>query len=929
MKGLLSVFSFVSTSYYHLLPINCTYMNPQFTTPEEEIAYLRKQVKDKMERAKGFEERFTEKDRAHEVLQDYRSTPLEQIIAPSAQMTGGEKHRLLAWLTPKETDEQVTMLFQVMAEKGIKNAFHMAEELNNPEVEDDFERFIVQYLISGHEIKNDIGKEEWKALHMKLFEIVLPSEGEGQQKQLKEMMALMEQWYASMQALASDATNKEKNYYSLELGVANGQRMAVFYCAVHMDYAPMFEKVVQGIFPTAQVKECKEDYNIFHQHAITATSYASHSTHPALPIKTYESMEADPMSLILSSFTKIAKDEEGLALQILIRPSGDVFAKRFGEMLEDLRKGETLKRVIDKQNLLKESLHMLGEIFSAAKTKEEIEKEKERKASHTDESSTKLVQEKLSKTIIETNIRIIASSSSLARTQAIRNDLESAFAQFTQVNGNSITWVEVEGNKQKALLHRYSYRLWNEDESYPLNLSELSSVFHFPMQSKDVANVRQQASAQAQAPEGMGNAGIVIGKNVFRNEEQLIHFEKEDRMRHMYVIGQTGTGKTVLLKNMVIQDIKNGDGCCFIDPHGSDILDILANIPPERAKDVVYFDPAYIPRPMGLNMLEYDRNFPEQKTFVVNELLGIFNKLFDMKASGGPGFEQYFRNAALLVMEHPESGNTLLDISRVFSDKDYRDYKLSKCKNPLLNQFWGNAEKTTGEQGLQNWTQYVNSKFDIFMSNDIMRPIVAQEKSAFNFREIMDQKKIFLVNLSKGRLGDINANLLGLIIIGKFSQAALARVNSNDRPDFYLYIDEFQNVTTPAIASILSEARKYRLSLTVAHQYLAQLPEDIKGAVFGNVGSMAVFRVSPEDAKFLETQFVPTFTANDIIKIENRHAYVKMLSKGTPIRPFDIVTVNQELGDRERIDALKELSYITYGRPADEVNAEIMRKFSL
>jgi hypothetical protein len=596
-------------------------------------------------------------------------------------------------------------------------------------------------------------------------------------------------------------------------------------------------------------------------------------------------------------------------------------------MLEDLRKGETLKRTIDKQDLFKESFHMIGEMFSASKTKEELEEEKRKKITHVDENATKLVEQKLSKTIIETNVRIIASSSSLARTQAMRADLEASFAQFTEVNGNSIKWVEVEGRKQQALLHRYTYRLWSEEESYPLNISELTSLFHFPMQTKDVGNVRAQSSAQAKAPEGMAQQGIVIGKNIFRGEVEEIHFDREDRMRHMYVIGQTGTGKTVFLKNMIIQDIKNGDGCCFIDPHGSDIVDILANIPPERAKDVVYFDPAYTARPMALNMLEYDRNFPEQKTFVVNELLGIFNQLFDMKATGGPGFEQYFRNASLLVMEHPESGNTLLDISRVFSDKDYRDYKLSKCKNPLINQFWTNAEKTTGEQGLQNWVQYVNSKFDIFMSNDIMRPIVAQEKSAFNFREIMDSKKIFLANLSKGRLGDINANLLGLIIVGKISQAAMARVNSSERPDFYLYIDEFQNVTTPAIASILSEARKYRLSLTVAHQYLAQLPENIKGAVFGNVGSMVVHRISPEDAKFLETQFMPTFTANDIIKIENLHAYVKMLSNNSPVKPFDIVSVYPPKGDRDAIEPLKELSYVTYGRPIDEVQEEIMRKF--
>jgi hypothetical protein len=896
-------------------------------TPEEEIAFLRGQIEKKTQLSKGFEERFTPLDHAREAVREYARVPLEQAVPQASQITAGEKHRLLEWLTPRETDDQVQMLMQVMADKGIRNALGMLEEMNNPQVDDDFERFLAQYLISGHEVKNNISKDEWKALHMKLFEIVLPdalAEGKGH----KEMMALMEQWYASMQALAPEPTNKEKNYYSLELAVANGTTTAVFYCAVHVDYAALFEKVVLGIFPTAQIREQKEDYNIFHEHAVTACSYASSSAHPTLPIKTYAEMEADPMSLIISSFTKIARDDEGLALQVLVRPAGDVFAKRYGEMLEDLRKGETLKRVVDKQSTLKESLHILGTMFET-KTKEQIEKEKEKKLSFVDETAMKHVQNKLSRTIVETNIRIVASASSFPRAQAIRSDLEASFAQFSEVGGNSIKWVEVQASKQKAMLHRFSYRLWNEDESYPLNLSELSSVFHFPMQSKDVANVREQSAASAQAPLDMPTEGVILGINKFRGQEQMVHMSREDRMRHLYVIGQTGTGKTSILKNLIIQDIKNGDGCCFIDPHGSDILDILASVPPERSQDVVYFDPSYTDRPMGLNMLEYDKNFPEQKTFVVNELLGIFNKLFDMKVSGGPGFEQYFRNATLLVMDHPESGNTLLEISRIFSDKDFRDYKLSKTKNPLLIQFWQNAEKTSGDQGLQNWTQYVNSKFDVFLSNDIMRPIVAQEKSAFNIRDIMDSKKIFLVNLSKGRLGDINSSLIGLILVGKFLQAALSRVDTAERSDFYLYIDEFQNVTTPSIAAILSEARKYRLSLNLAHQYIAQLPEDIKGAVFGNVGSMALFRVGPDDAQYLEPQLAPAFTASDLMKIENYHAYMKMLVRGEPKKPFDIVTLPPEQGDRTRIDPLKELSYLTYGRPREEVESEILKKYQL
>lgn len=899
-------------------------MNEQLTTPEEEAIYLRAQIEKKKIESKGFETHFKPGDHAREAVREYRQKPIEEVVPDHAQINSAEAHKLIEWLAPRETDEKVGMLAKVMADKGIKNALSMSEKLNDPETEDDFERFLVQYLLSNHEIKNTLNRETWKALHMKLFEIILPDAGEGQAKQLKEMMGLMEQWYASMQALASDYTNREKNYYSLELAVANGTTAVSFYCAVHVDYAVLFEKVVLGVFPTAQVREQKDDYNIFHTHAISAASYAVSTATPALPIKTYKDMEADPMALLLSSFTKIAKDKEGLALQILVRPAGEFFAKRYGQILDDLRRGDNLKRAVAKQDVLKEIFMFIGDSFSS-KTGEE----KERNKSHLDEIAMKHVQAKLEKTIIETNIRIIASAETLPRVQTIRKDLESAFMQFTEVNGNSFSWQEVEGRKQKAMLHRFSYRLWNDDENYPLNISELATIFHFPTQNKDVGNVKDAKAAQAQAPIDLPTEGVIIGANRFRDQEQMIHFSKEDRMRHLYVIGQTGTGKTSVLKNLIIQDIKNGDGCCFIDPHGSDLEHILANIPPERAQDVIYFDPSHVERPMGLNMLEYDKEHPEQKTFVINELLGIFDKLFDMKATGGPGFEQYFRNATALVMEHPESGNTLMEIGRVFSDKDFRDYKLSKTKNPLLIQFWQNAEKTSGEQGLQNWTQYVTSKFDVFLTNDVMRPIIVQEKSAFNFRDIMDSKKIFLVNLSKGRLGDLNSNLLGLIIVGKFLQAALSRVDTNERPDFYLYIDEFQNITTPAIGTILSEARKYRLSLTLAHQYIAQIKDDIKDAVFGNVGSMAIFRVGPDDAKFLESQFSPTFTATDIMKIENRHAYLKMLVNGEPKKPFDIVTLTTENGDASRIESLKQLSYLTYGRDAEEVNAEILRKYQL
>ncbi len=381
---------------------------------------------------------------------------------------------------------------------------------------------------------------------------------------------------------------------------------------------------------------------------------------------------------------------------------------------------------------------------------------------------------------------------------------------------------------------------------------------------------------------------------------------------------------------MIIQDIARGNGVCMIDPHGIDILDVLANIPKNRFQDVIYFDPSYIEQPMALNMLEYDPRYPEQKTFVVNEIFNIFQKLYGaVPESMGPMFEQYFRNATMLTLEDPESGGTLLDVSRVLSNKAYRQQKLEKCKNPVVVEFWKEvAEKAGGEAALANIVPYITSKFDVFLSNDIMRPIVAQQKSSFNFREIMDGRKILLVNLAKGRLGDINANLIGLILVGKILMAALSRTDSGaNLPPFYLYIDEFQNVTTNSIATILSEARKYKLSLTIAHQFIAQLDEKIRDAVFGNIGSICSFRVGSEDAEYLEKQFTPEFTAKDIMNIENRNAYLKMLVNGRPTKAFNIKTMPPPTGNPAIVETLKQLSYVTYGGDRAQIEAEILSKY--
>jgi type IV secretory pathway TraG/TraD family ATPase VirD4 len=369
----------------------------------------------------------------------------------------------------------------------------------------------------------------------------------------------------------------------------------------------------------------------------------------------------------------------------------------------------------------------------------------------------------------------------------------------------------------------------------------------------------------------------------------------------------------------------------MIDPHGTDIEDVLAAVPSERHQDVIYFDPANTEHVIGLNMLEFDPRKPEQKTFVVNELFSIFQKLYGANPeSMGPMFEQYFRNATLLVMEDPESGNTLMDISRVMSDAKYRRQKLEKATNPVVVQFWREiATKAGGEASLENIVPYIVSKFDVFTANDYMRPIIGQQHSTFNFRDIMDQKKILLVNLSKGRLGEINANLIGMIVVGKILMAALSRVDTpgGNFPPFYLHIDEFQNISTPAIASILSEARKYKLGLSVAHQFIAQLDTPIKDAVFGNVGSLAAFRVGPEDAEFLAHQFEPVFRARDLINIPNYHCYARVLADGTPTRAFSMATLPPPTVDYSLVQRLMTQSVRTYGRPRADIEREIAARY--
>lgn len=900
-------------------------MNPigeKFTTPEQEVAYLADKAQ--KEYILQNEPHATLESATNHTIEQYAQTEAKDFLHETRVLPTHETERIVLKLKPEEHDKKIEELFSLMLEKGIKNALDIVSTMKDPHLEDDFHRFLVQYL---HTIGAIPGLKEKSALSHELehtlFQVTL-SGATDTAKDFKHFIGAMKQFYMGMQSIADTKTDL---YYVLELAVQNHGRDIALYASVPRMHAETFEKLTYAYYPEAMVEEAHDDYNIFSTSGSgIAASIASLKEPAIFPLNTEQAFEHDPLTALIGSLSQLQQSGEGASIQLTVSTSTHTGNKLFADIISRAQKGENSIKDLYKE-ATEGVLTSVGKGFLSLFGSDKKPSEQEK---NIDTKGIELASKKNQSQTLSAGIRIIATAATLERATAILGSIKSSFHQFSLVGSNSIEWHDVKASRLQTIMHDFSFRTHTEDQQFTLNIDELATLFHFPVGLVGAPDLKESSAISAPAPSSMQPHGIIVGTNTYRGVETPIYFAKEDRVRHCYVIGQTGTGKTVFLLNMILQDIKNGDGVCFIDPHGSDIEKILANIPPERVDDVVYFDPSHTARPMGLNMLEYDARFPEQKIFVINELLSIFNKLFDMKTAGGPMFEQYFRNAAGLVMEDPASGSTLLEISRVMSDKAFRDLKLSRCMNPIIKQFWENAEKTTGESALANFVPYITNKFDPFVSNDIMRPVIAQQESVFNFREIMDKKKILLVNLSKGRLGDINSNLIGLLLVGKITMAALSRVDivgKGEVNDFHLYIDEFQNVTTDSINTILSEARKYRLSLNVAHQYIEQLDTSIKDAIFGNVGSMFVHRVSVENAEVFAKQFAPTVTAADVIKLENLNCYAKMLVGGVPAKPFNSHTPYPPKGNIELAEKIKELSYLKFGRPREEVEAEIMARF--
>lgn len=746
---------------------------------------------------------------------------------------------------------------------------------------------------------------------------------------LREEIAKGETIFAAIGGLKAESSLKSwflgrRDHFAFEM-VASNKKIA-FFAIAPKNKARYLEQQITAHYPEASIEEVP-DYNIFSPKGKVSGAYLKTKRHYIFPLRTYTKMEVDPMNALINIMSKLNKDES-VALQFVVRSA----KKNWHQVCR------RTTQAIYRKNSIYEGMkslhwwHFIIELIYNPNKKQDESNGNMKRFSQQEEEMIKAMEEKNAKAGLEVNLRIVASAATQELANSYLNNFVDTLAEYNHYSyGNRFS----RANNSPDEITNFIHRRFHPNHAFLLNTEETVSIFHFPLKNAETPNILWLTAKNSPAPAEVPSEGLLLGYNSYRGVKKDIRFKSADRRRHTYIIGKSGVGKSVLQTDMVVQDIENGHGVCVFDPHGDFISDILSRIPPERAEDVIIFSPADTQRPMGLNLLEYDPRYPEQKTFVINEMIGIFDKLYDLKATGGPMFEQYMRNALLLIMDDPETGSTLLEVPKVLADENFRRLKLSRCKNSTVVDFWRKeAEKAGGEAALANIVPYITSKLTPFVANDMMRAIIGQQKSSFNFRDAMDSQKIILIDMPKGLIGEMNTYLLGMIIVGKILMSALSRTDiaQENRKDFYLYIDEFQNFTTNSICQILSEARKYGLALIIAHQYIGQLSKgqntEIKDAVFGNVGTMIAFKVGAEDAEFLVKEYGPVFNEYDLVNIPKGTAYLKLLVDNAALRPFSLQTIWPILGTErsDMAEKLRALSRLKYGQDRSIVESEISRR---
>lgn len=705
--------------------------------------------------------------------------------------------------------------------------------------------------------------------------------------------------------------------------IVGSQGFVYFYAAVPLALLETVRQAIVSAYPAAQLEEVAE-HNIFNPVGKingTLGGELNLKEEFAYPIATYQDLKRDAMQALLNALSGLGK-EDGAGIQILMRPADPGWAKKASSLASSKRKGG------DKKLLSSGLAKDLATAF--VKPPEGGGKDgnepKKPELSNLEQSTLDAIDEKTRHPGFEVAIRIVVSSNISQRAQAILSNIVASFSLYDAPGKNGFKYTPAKDID--SLVTSYIMRFFPQQHNKNiLNSVELATLFHFPDQSNiPTSQLTRQDSKQVDGPRNIPEEGLLLGYNVFRGAKKPIRLGLGDRQRHMYVVGQTGTGKSTFLENLALQDMLSGNGFAFVDPHGDTVERLLAMVPRERTEDVIYFSPPDTDYPIGLNLFEYET--PEQKDFLIQEILNMLKKMYDPQSQGimGPRYEHIFRNAALAVMADP-GGGTFIDIPKLFRDPGFLREKLQHVTDNTVREFWLKeypASQRSSDGGEVN--AWFVSKFGAFLSNEMMRNIIGQTKTAFNLRDIMDNKKILLVNLSKGRTGELNSQLLGMLFVMKFQAAAMSRANipESERVDFCLYVDEFQNFSTESFATIMSEARKYHLNLIVANQFTTQLTTEIRDAVFGNMGTIVSFRVGQNDVEALTQYFQPTFDGEDLLRVPNYNTIVRTLIGGVPTHPFSMATLPGLGTPNPRLaEALKQLSAAKFGRPKAVVDREI------
>ena len=719
-----------------------------------------------------------------------------------------------------------------------------------------------------------------------------------------------------------------QRHFSFEIIAKDG--FIHYYAIIPAVLTETVKQAIQSAYPTARIEEKREE-NIFAPRGTIDNIAGAELTlnkDYVLPLATYEDTKRDASMAILNALGAV-KENEGAAVQILFRPAQKNWSEKSKQYIENIVKGKKTTKTVG-AGIGQFAMDVIRAPWEVPDLHEKHEETTQITNVKQDEITA--ITNKMRYPAFETLIRLIASSDSKARSDAILGGLISSFSQFNSPEYNSFK-VNMFKDPQKLAVD-YTFRFFPmRIRSNILNSVELASIYHLPEQDAiPSASVERQLVKQVDGPAKLATEGLFLGTNEFRAAKKPIYLGEDDRRRHMYVIGQTGMGKSVFLENLAFQDMCDGKGFAFIDPHGDAVEAILKRVPEERIDDVIYFDPADIEHPVGMNMFEFDQE--DQKDFIVQEGISMLQSLFDPQNQGffGPRGQHMFRNAALLLMADP-NGATFIDIPQCFTDPEFVKSKLKYVTDKAVYDYWTKefpaSQKSSDAGEVITWFA---SKWGPFIANTIMRNTLGQVKSGFNIREIMDNKKIFLVNLSKGRLGDINANLLGMIFVMKFQQAAMSRqdIPESERQDFCLYVDEFQNFATDSFESILSEARKYHLNLIVANQFMTQLTDKIREALLGNVGTIICGRIGVTDADLMVKAFTPTFTAEDLTKTPNHAAVAKIMMFGMPSAPFTM-SLPAPMGqpNDKLLETLKLYSAAKYAKTRSEVEKEIEARWSM